>query len=217
MLADVARARVRADVEAVRIAEAYSRDPLLKNLSVPRFRMPDIVVDIPVVIAGVDGTASPGDAWSVNKPTKVEMTRALKEGLARSDITLTKTQNSAAADAVLKKTDSLFETADRASMSPGSVAEELSIEVARTIKARTRRDVPESELKQIQIATKESIATLLAAKLSPSPAMQVMFAAEELKEHANLDNTVRLRVTITEDNYEVVERDDGQGYTLTPE
>ena len=58
MLADVAKARVRADVEALRIAEAYSRDPLLKHLSVPRFRLPDMVVDLPVLVSGVDASAS---------------------------------------------------------------------------------------------------------------------------------------------------------------
>src|SRR3954451_4125174 len=98
MLADVARARVRADVEALRIAEAYSRDPLLKHLSIPRFRLPEMVVDLRVLVTGVDATT--GEPWKAGEPTKTEIVKAVNEGVTKSEIKLTKAQSTAVADAV---------------------------------------------------------------------------------------------------------------------
>ena len=47
-------ARVQADLEAVRIAELYANHPLLKHMPVPRFRLPSVHLDIPVLIRGED-------------------------------------------------------------------------------------------------------------------------------------------------------------------
>ena len=44
-----------------------------------------------------------------------------------------------------------------------------------------------------------------------------MVTAGEIKAHADSDSLVRVRLTISEDAYEVVPRDDGPGYYLTPE
>ena len=98
MLADVARARMRADVEAMRIADTYSRDPLLKYLSIPRFKMPELVVDLPVLVTGVDDAG--GDPWKSSQPTKAELGKAVTKAIAKSEVKLTKLQSAAVADAV---------------------------------------------------------------------------------------------------------------------
>lgn len=217
MLADAARARVRADVEAMRIAEAYSRDPLLKHLSVPRFRLPELVVDLPVLVSGVDRPTGSGDAWAVTEPTKAEIRRAVRDGLARSEVRLTKAQSTAVSDVAAARAKQLFTTDDRSLLSPGRVADELATEVVDTVKAKLKRDPPDAQLKAVQAATKATMTALLSAKLTPSPSTEVAFTSEEIKAHGDSGNVVRLRLTISEDSYEVVTRDDGQGYYLAPE
>lgn len=49
---EVSRARQIADAEALRIAQLYAQDGLLKHLSVPRFKVPEMELSVPVVIAG---------------------------------------------------------------------------------------------------------------------------------------------------------------------
>lgn len=217
MLADVARARVQADVEALRIAEAYSKDPLLKHLPVPRFRMPDLVVDLPVLVDGVDGTSGTGEPWKTPQPTKTEITKSVKDGIMRSDIKLTAAQKTAVADAVALKADKLYAEDGTAKMSPGTVAQELSNEAVGTVRAKLRKDPDGEQLKVLENVTKASLTSTLAAKLAPSPTTEVKFTSADIKDHGDAANVVRLRVTISEDSYEVVDRDDGQGYTLSPE
>ena len=54
LLSEIATARVQADLETVRMAELYASHPLLRHLPVPRFRLPTLTLDVPVVIKDVE-------------------------------------------------------------------------------------------------------------------------------------------------------------------
>lgn len=53
---EITRARVIADSESKRIAEAYAKDDIMKHFSVPRFKIPEMELTIPVIIAGAKYT-----------------------------------------------------------------------------------------------------------------------------------------------------------------
>jgi hypothetical protein len=55
ILEEITRARVQADVEAIRTAKMYvsEEDGLLKNFAIPRMRLPNIEITAPVVITDV--------------------------------------------------------------------------------------------------------------------------------------------------------------------
>lgn len=55
LLCEITRARMSADMEAVRIAKLYATDPdgLLQNFPIPRMRMPNVEVSLPVVVSSV--------------------------------------------------------------------------------------------------------------------------------------------------------------------
>lgn len=217
MLADVARARVRADVEAMRIAETYSRDPLLRHLSVPRFKLPELVVDLPVLVTGVDKPAGSGEPWTAAAPTKTELSKAVLEGVAKSEIKLTKAQSTALTDAVATRSQALHKRGDKAALSPGAVADELASEAVGVVKSKLKRDPSEAQLSMLSKVTRASLTSLLAEKLAPSFSTDVVFTSAEIKAHGDSGNIVRLRLTISEEACEVVGGEDGQGYSLTPE
>ncbi|WP_416441238.1 hypothetical protein [Phnomibacter sp. MR] len=52
IFSEITRARVIADTESVRIATEYAKDPVMKHFSVPRFKIPELELNIPMVIAG---------------------------------------------------------------------------------------------------------------------------------------------------------------------
>lgn len=55
ILCEITRARMAADLEAVRIAKNYSEDPdgLLRHFPVPRMRMPTIEMTLPVIVGQI--------------------------------------------------------------------------------------------------------------------------------------------------------------------
>lgn len=59
LMADLAEARHLADQQTVRLARSYRKDPVLKCMSVPRIRIPEVVVELPIMI---DSCQSPSAA-----------------------------------------------------------------------------------------------------------------------------------------------------------
>lgn len=54
LMSEITNARAQADYEAVKIAEQYAKDPYLKHLPIPRFRMPTVTLDVPIVINNIE-------------------------------------------------------------------------------------------------------------------------------------------------------------------
>src|SRR3989442_8134315 len=54
LLSEITTARVQADLESVRIADLYASHPLLRHMAVPRFRLPNVTIDAPVVITRME-------------------------------------------------------------------------------------------------------------------------------------------------------------------
>ena len=50
IVAGVTQARRIADEEAINVARRYQQEPLLKGLSVPRVRLPDVVIELPIIV-----------------------------------------------------------------------------------------------------------------------------------------------------------------------
>jgi hypothetical protein len=217
LLSDVARARVRADVEAIRIANAYSGDPLLKHLPVPRFRLPEIVIDLPVLLAGVDEPSKAGAPLSVSKPTDVEIRQAAREGIAQSPLRFTQKQVASLSAAPVQRAKQLFETDAPSVRGLGWVADELASAVVGAVWGVTERDFSPEQLEALTTSSKTAMTALVVTKLAPPPSVNVTLTSGAIKEHADNESIVRIRLTISEDAYEVVEREDGQGFHLTPE
>jgi hypothetical protein len=216
MLADVARARVRADQEAIRIAEIYSRDPLLKHFSVPRFRLPDLVIDLPVLVADGGLPAAGGEGWSIDEPTGAELRQAVSEALAASEVKLTRAEIAKVTSAVVGRSAQLFAEGDRSVLTPAKVASELAATLAGTLR-EVGGDIQDEQLRAVEAATTDAVAKLMTTKVKPTPALDVIVTAEALKAHADSDSIVRLRMTVAEDGYELILRDDGTGFSLAPE
>lgn len=63
---EITRARVLADTESLRIADEYAKSPLMKYFSVPRFKIPEMELSIPMVIAGAQYNNIYFFTWSEN-------------------------------------------------------------------------------------------------------------------------------------------------------
>lgn len=84
LLCEVTRARVRADMEAVRVAREYVADEsqLLRHFPVPRMRLPTLEITVPVQIDAIpDGYVekTPADTKLLAKVLADELGPALKE------------------------------------------------------------------------------------------------------------------------------------------
>src|SRR5689334_908840 len=95
LLAEIAMARMKGDLETVRIAELYAAHPLLRTMPVPHVRTPEIDLEIPMLIDGGD-VPSPGTPAKAPSPQELRarFDQVLSAHLARSGITLTDPERS---------------------------------------------------------------------------------------------------------------------------
>lgn len=58
LLAEITNARLQADLESARIAQLYASHPLLQHMPIPRFRLPNVVLDLPLAVEKTDQPSS---------------------------------------------------------------------------------------------------------------------------------------------------------------
>lgn len=89
LMADIASARHIADQHTLLLAKRYREDPLLRSMSIPRIRLPEVVVDLPLLIerCGDTHTAEethPGVSSQTREPSR-EFLRAAEQSLKELD------------------------------------------------------------------------------------------------------------------------------------
>ena len=219
LLADAAQARVRADLEALKIAEVYSAHDLLKHLPVPRFRLPDITIDAPVVVTGTTVPTADTVGRIFDAPARAEVTAAITRALADARIALPAKQRTKVTSAAFGAAEALFKTPRRALVSARAASAAMSVAAVDSAVALVEGGAVTPEIrKRLESAMKDSLHVLMVSKVSPAPQVQVDVVASEIKAHGNDASVVRVRLTISEDAYEVTGAGDGgAGFTLTPE
>jgi hypothetical protein len=217
LLSDAAQARVRADLEAVKIAQAYSRDPLLKTLPVPRFRLPDIIVDVPVLITQVEGTTNSAGGLPFDEPTSDELRNVVRAGLRGAGMRLPRPAVTRVPADLIERARTLFQSGTPRLLNPALVADDIAGMLVDIVGGAIEGGFTGDQAQQVRKATREAMSALLATKMRPSLSWQVAVTAAEIKAQGDGGSIVRLRLTISEDGYEVIARDDGQGFLLTPE
>ena len=84
LLSEISKARVHADMESIKIAQIYANDDLLKTFPVPRVRLPNIELNVPVIVekANMENIYS---TKSIDKRNLVNATyTVLRDKLAKS-------------------------------------------------------------------------------------------------------------------------------------
>jgi hypothetical protein len=89
ILEEITRARIQADLEAIRTAKMYAADEtgLLKNFAVPRMRLPNIEISAPVIIIAVpEGFVEKTDANLLSTTVANDLQEMLSKQQIKIDI-----------------------------------------------------------------------------------------------------------------------------------
>lgn len=221
LLSEITMARVQADIEAVRVAEIYASDPLLKHLPVPRVRLPKIELDVPVIIKEVeDGNAATRDIVSSAAVRTIAST-AVTNGLRKTNISLNRTEllamNKLVTTAV-SDSDSDLEKG----VSMTAVSKKVSSNIISTIKkdSRLKLKIKDNNIVSLNKIVEAKIKEEL-LKLKKEPArIKVSALTSDLKLINDNEKITHFKLSIEEDAVEwsSVEEEDGSvRELLTPE
>ncbi|MBX9609476.1 MAG: hypothetical protein K2Y51_24925 [Gammaproteobacteria bacterium] len=240
LMAEFTLARVRADLEAVRLVELYGAEGLLQGAPVPRFRLPDITVDMPVLMAELRGA---DNISSFARPNADVIRNAVVESASATDLHL----DTAWEGEIVRRIDAHLadswrarEPIDRALLLTKNAMHaaeallhqrEREIGVRRFDASTAAREIPSADPRgaadgdggpegtaSTPARTRAFLRTLalrLNAKVigasGQGPRLMVAASTGELREVGDASLITRIRMSFNEDGFEVVKVERGDG------
>lgn len=215
LMCGLVRARRMADEQTAALAEYYRSTPLLEGLSVPRIRIPELTIDMPVLI---DGFTS-GTEGQMQSPAKIA-------AAANAQLTATLTRNKMKLSPAFHK-EFIHEVTNQLKAVQESGRPTMEEAVARTVQnafantlARTRAGMtaPERETIAKDLRNEASRIAIVSEPVAPSVGANVKTA--DVKEQSSPATAVRITITLKEEGLEwAVQSSDTGGVirTLQPE
>jgi len=216
IISSVSTARVMADVQTVKVAEDYAKHDLLQHFSVPRMRLDDVEITIPVA---VDQSYSPEtktkepvdiiDNGDFNSAVYKEITKSL--GLsslprsASSEVRSVLSKDTQALESSINKTNDLSAVSDFSK----HISEKVDSIVNEKKLIKPKASFSREDLeKRISTVAHEQI-----KKVAPPVELgelQVITESHLLREQ-NPENIMQIKMKISEDGMEWQSMDNGDG------
>jgi hypothetical protein len=207
VLASVTHARRIADEETVAIAEYYKSTDLLRGMSLPRVRMPEIEVDLPVLVESFDeGRETPAPS-----PAKVkERVRDQLEALCREvKVPLPKSFLGRFASELGRRLKDLGDE-------PLSAANLVEAADAAFRRAREGDPLKERFTREQEMAVREALRQRVRKEVHKEPPLHpsrfdVSVVTGDIKERGGPANVARLKISLHEEGLEWtrIEQPDG--------
>jgi hypothetical protein len=225
ILSEISIARMHADLETVRIAELYAAHPLLRTMPVPHMRLPDVDLEIPVLIKTSEepraGESARGSVSLVELSKKFDEVFAAH--LSKVGISLSKTVRNKLRKALDERL-TLHGLPSETSVDVNRIADDLSSTALRVVgelaPTTWDRDIPETVPSPKLAVDLENVVRLAFLNLRPSPPrLFVLVTTAEIQEAGNSENITRLRLKVSEHGVEwtTIETEGGRRDRLIPE
>lgn len=222
LLSEITIARMHADLETVRVAELYASHPLLRTLPVPHFRLPDIDLEVPVVIKQMD---EPGAGQSPRggfdpKLLRKNFDAVLASRLRKDRIRMTAEQTKHLR-LVLDDTLATMDQPAEIAVDTNRIADRFADAAAKVLGEKLASGKPDDRERLKKITAELRTAARLAflkARIAP-PRLTALVTTQEVREAGSAENVTRLRLKITEESVEwtQVESDGEMRDRLIPE
>lgn len=221
LMSEIALARMQADLESVRIAELYAAHPMLRTLPVPHLRLPEVNLDVPVLIQASEPPREGETSRGGFEPSALRQrfSAVVRRVLDDSGVKLTGAEQSEL-DRRLDTRIARYQLPGEVAIDVGGIANELTSATMEHLTARKARragaalELPESLEAQLHQA---AVSDFLSERTQP-PRLEVRVTSQELRE-AGPEAVTHLRMRITEQGLELtsIEGAKGRQDRLVPE
>ncbi|WP_299008441.1 hypothetical protein [uncultured Shewanella sp.] len=199
VLSSLSHARRIADEESIAIAEYYKDNPLLENLSIPRLRIPEMTLDIPVLIETISSRQSPKlkPAKDIVNHLMIKLTDAFKE----VDDIPTSFYAEYEKNIISKLTPLLRSKSNRLLMTKERVIRLLETTFTSTLKT-TQIPITRSQIDRFKLTISELSANNIFSTDPNSLKLSVNTSTSSVKETSTPDSIARIKLTLKEEGLE---------------
>lgn len=192
MLGELASARLRGDVETLRLADVYASHELLRHLPVPRFRMPEVRIDLPAIVEG--GAGDPAAPIDTGRLTTV-VVAGIRQKLEERQIALTRAQDTQLAKAV----GQVIKDALAGAAPPPAQA--IGDRVVQGVRKTLGRAITEEHAPMLQ-EMKAEIARLVVMERAAASRISIVPHTAAIREVPDADRLIRIHLVISEEAVE---------------
>jgi len=219
LLSSLAHARRIADEETALIAEHYRNQPLLEGMSLPRVRVPELTIELPVLIEEEE----PG------KPEVLEDPRVIRRGVNARFVEAVEKEGVKLSKTVLERFDKRLAEAFREGGITGDDGDRhthLDVEQAverafqRILKSDLSQRLTRTQATAVSKAIVQEAAALAVKEPRVLPSVKVIVRTADIKDKTDPANVTRIKLVLREEGLEWTAnmQDDGSvERTLTPE
>lgn len=215
LMCGLVRARRMADEQTAALAEYYKNTPLLEGLSVPRIRIPELTIDMPVLI---DGYTS-GTEGQMESPAKIA-------AASNAQLTATLARNKMKLSPSFHK-EFIREVTNQLKAVQQSGRPTMEEAVARTVQnafadtlAKSKAGVTGSEREIIAKDLRNEASRIAIVSEPVAPGIGANVKTADVKEQSSAATAVRLTITLKEEGLEWAVQSSATGgviRTLQPE
>lgn len=201
LLSEMTIARMQADLESVRVAELYASHPLLRFMPVPHFRLPEMDIDVPVVIKQVEeprADESPRGGVAIadlRKTFNQVLTRQFnKQGL---DVSPEEKKNiTSALDERISRLSQPKETA----VDVHRIADELTNAAVSTLTEvqGLREPIEKRRIETLDTELRNAVKLEFLKLRQPPPRLNVLATTQEIREAGPSEIVTRIKLRLTE-------------------
>lgn len=205
LMSEITQARAQADYEAIRIAEKYAQDPYLMHLPIPRFRMPNVTLDVPLIINNVQESHTGKQTNDrVLSYMQAKFRSLLPKQLGVMNTLKLKSLN---IEKMNTKTDAIFEEfkqLDSAPLRITYIADKLVSSVINDLQdlSPSKEEAELLKLDELGNKLKQQLYSEFSKYLRDQPRLDITANTAELRNAGPKDILAYLRFTITEEAVE---------------
>jgi hypothetical protein len=204
LFSEITAARMQADLETARIAETYAAHPLLRLMPVPRFRAPNITLEVPVSVTRMEEAApgQPRRGGLTAAAVKTAVISAIDTTLVAANVKVTARVRSEVRKAGTNAAARLAQPAEIALTS--RCAQELAQAVADAVvdAMESREELAADSVERLRNDLRLAAAAAIANAIVPAPRLHVAVTTRELRESGPPEMLARLKLTISEEGME---------------
>lgn len=220
LLASLAHARRITDQETAEIAEYYKNNPLLEGMSVPRVRVPEMVLELPMLIE----TYTEGKVPKLQTPDTISsaVIGELSAEIKKHGVTLTEAQQEKLKISLSKKLNTIKPAGGPTQyLQREKIVRLVNDELGKTLKdERVARKISREENIRIAKRIEEKTREVTFKDTGVPPKIKGSIVTADIKDKTAPDNAVRLKIVMKEEGLEwtaIDGRDDASTKKLLPE
>jgi len=203
LLSEISIARMQADLETVRLAELYATHPLLRTMPVPHMRLPDVELEIPVLIKTFEepraGESARGGAPLVDMKRKFD--EVLATHLSKSGVELSPAHRKKLR-AALDERLTLHGVPTEIAVDVHRVADDLTSTALRVVGELRPTPAEPAIPPPLAAELKETVRLEFLKLRTPPPRLTVLVTSAEIREAGTAENLTRLHLKVSEQGVE---------------